>query len=205
MKDIDKKLEEYSEVSRSAYEKNPSKTIIEISDSLSRIKNIDSKKNDIKSILNDIGKEKLALILSIAGIVLVGLLNIGNVDSEILMMYYFGLIFFLAGMFIGLKAPGFGLIFLFSHGGIGAGTMVGGLISQYFKSSLLSENPTNAYIYLGGALIFIVSGFISAVIYNLSKTYRSKMYSMAYPFILIFIGFLMVSLFPYIANYIVNI
>lgn len=205
MKDIEKKLEEYSEASRSAYEKNPSKAIDEISESIVRLKNIDSSKNDFKSILNDIGKDKLVLILSIAGIVLVGLLNLGSVGSEMLAMYYGGLVFFLAGMFIGLKIPGFGLIFLFSHGGTGAGIMAGGLISEFLENSLLSENPTNAYIYLGGAIIFLISGFISAIIYNLSATYRLKKYSMSYPFILAFIGFLMISLFPYIANYIVNI
>ena len=77
--------------------------------------------NTAGNVIKEIGGTKIAYIVIIAILVFSGLLNFGESTA----MHVFGIIFFLAGFFVGKSVPGFGLIFLFSHGGSGIGVMIG--------------------------------------------------------------------------------
>lgn len=111
MKDFDNKLEQLREL----YNEKPTETINEINKAIIKIKNGTNKRESKEE-----KKSKNALISGIFAvcIFLISIVNI-KYGTEQFMMYFFGTVFFLAGLFIGLNGPIFGIIFLFSHGGAG--------------------------------------------------------------------------------------
>ena len=193
----DEVFDNYIEEIKSIHENNPVKVNRELHELLHRIRNND---DDKKSILSDLEMDKLLLCIIIILIILLGLLNIGGGETAIL--YFVGVAFFLAGIFIGLYLKGFGLIFLFSHGIAGLCLMEGSFISNITDNPLISENPTNIYIFLGLSIILFAIATIMIVIHNLSDLAKEKMFYKVIPFILYFIGLLISGILPYIINFI---
>ena len=94
------------------------------------------------------------------------LISITNISygSEQFMMYFFGTVFFLAGLFIGLNVPVFGIIFLFSHGGSGFG-----IISTIFYnvSKKIRDKKYSLLIILAMFAIGITIIQVLPMIYNI--------------------------------------
>jgi len=184
------------------YKKNPKKTSNELKNVVKKIENEDNEKQNKKWLFSDIESEKLALVIMCLAFLAIGLIN-GIKDGYIL-FYIFGLVFFLAGFYIGNTEKYFGLIFLFSHGGVGLGIMIGPLLSEIFKMPILSDAVnTNLYLYLNISILFLVAGVVATLLRNLSDNFKEKKYSLLFSLSLFFIGVLMIILFPNIYTYLI--
>ena len=137
----------------------------------------------------------LLLVIVCAGILALGLFNIENYP-----MYFFGFIFFVAGMLIGNFVPGFGIIFLISHGMTGFGLMVSALeLSDYLM--ILSDTPAFYSTLLGIIVIGLFSfGIFFAIIHSLGKL-KDKKYGICYSFICFFLLFLILVMIPEIIKF----
>lgn len=133
---------------------------------------------------------------------LLGLVNAfnSNIDMDI-SLYYFGILFFLAGLFVGLSFKSFGLIFLFTHGGTGLGLMLIPIIKNLELKMYLTDNPTFLLIYLRIIIIAIILAIILTVLYNLNDRLKDniKIYSLI--FILYLIAITMVVFLPKLLPY----
>ena len=137
------------------------------------------------------------LIIFIILCVLLGLVNAFNSIS----LYYFGIPFFLAGLFVGLNVKSSGLIFLFTHGGTGLGLMLIPIIINLELKVYLTDNPTFLLIYLIIIIIAIILAIILTVLYNLNDrlTDNIKIYSLI--FILYLLAITMVVFLPKLLPY----
>ena len=133
---------------------------------------------------------------------LLGLVNAfnSNIDMDI-SLYYFGILFFLAGLFVGLSFKSFGLIFLFTHGGTGLGLMLIPIIKNLELKMYLTDNPTFLLIYLRIIIIAIIFAIILTVLYNLNDRLKDniKIYSLI--FILYLLAITMVVFLPKLLPY----
>lgn len=142
------------------------------------------------------------LIIFIILCVLLGLVNAFNSNIDIdISLYYFGIAFFLAGLFIGLSVKSFGLIFLFTHGGAGLGLMLIPIIKNLELKVYLTDNPTFLLIYLRIIIIAIILAIILTVLYNLNDRLKDniKIYSLI--FILYLLAITMVVILPKLLPY----
>lgn len=133
---------------------------------------------------------------------LLGLVNAFNSNIDIdISLYYFGIPFFLAGLFIGLSVKSFGLIFLFTHGGAGLGLMLIPIIKNLELKVYLTDNPTFLLIYLRIIIIAIILAIILTVLYNLNDRLKDniKIYSLI--FILYLLAITMVVILPKLLPY----
>lgn len=133
-------------------------------------------------------------------------------NLELMGIYLFGMIFFFAGLFVGLYIPVFGLIFLFSHGGTGLFVMIMSLfgfpidspeIEKIFNNPIFTDGavPKNIILFLCVVGIVFVSAFIYTIIHNLSPTLKKDKKNIIRILILFFIGIVLVILFPKIFPY----
>lgn len=133
---------------------------------------------------------------------LLGLVNAfnSNIDMDI-SLYYFGILFFLVGLFVGLSFKSFGLIFLFTHGGTGLGLMLIPIIKDLELKVYLTDNPTFLLIYLRIIIIVIILAIILTVLYNLNDRLKDniKIYSLI--FILYLLAITMVVFLPKLLPY----
>lgn len=166
---------------------------------------IEEEKGDINTkLFGTVEIKKLCFIGMFVFIGLLGLttLNQVNEDMPYIFLYYFGMIFFVAGFFVGNNIKGVGIIFLFSHGGTGFGLMLASLLGNTLKSPVFEDIiPLNIKIYLIVGICFIVLAFLVSIINNLSDKIR---YKTKYPFVplsIFTIVFVMAALFPYIIKY----
>jgi hypothetical protein len=201
----DEEFEKYNKKIKQLYQRDPKGVNKALKDLTNRL-NIVNELNKSEKIINngifkDLDKEKFIACIICILIALLGLINI--TASETVGQYYFGLVFFLAGFFIGAYVKGFGLIFLFSHGMTGLAMMVGFTITDILKSPLLKDGVNNnLYIYLGIALSIFVAATIATILRNLSNNFKEKQYSLLLPLVLYFIGILMICIFPKIYTFI---
>lgn len=120
------------------------------------------------------------------------------------MLYFFGAIFFLVGLFIGLNAPVFGIIFLFSHGGTGLGIMCASKIKSVLDSPLMTDNPTNLkYLLILGAGL-ITAGIISTIFYNVSNKIKDQKYSLIIILSMFAVGIAIIQILPIMFNIPIN-
>ena len=165
MKEFDSQIEKL----RVLYNEKPTETINEINKAIINLKNETNE---------DVPEKKYSRRAVISGLfaVCIFLISITNINygSEQFMMYFFGTVFFLAGLFIGLNVPVFGIIFLFSHGGTGLGIMCFTKINKILQSPIMTDNPTNLQNLLVLGVGLIVIGIISTIFYNVSKKIRDK-------------------------------
>ena len=109
---------------------------------------------------------------TITGVLIIILLLLGlfsiSTNSESMIMYYFGMVFFLAGTSQESKMV---IIFLFSHGGTGIALMLGSLLYPIFDSPLLSDMPTKLIIVLIIILGLVLIAFILETIFNIAERF----------------------------------
>ena len=191
MKEFDSQIEKL----RVLYNEKPTETINEINKAIINLKNETNE---------DIPEKKYSRRAVISGLfaVCIFLISITNINygSEQFMMYFFGTVFFLAGLFIGLNVPVFGIIFLFSHGGTGLGIMCFTKINKILQSPIMTDNPTNLQNLLVLGVGLIVIGIISTIFYNVSKKIRDKKYSLIIILAMFAIGIAIIQLLPMIYN-----
>ena len=149
--------------------------------------------------------KKLKIYLSVAFVILCILLGLVNINSNVgelgWITYYAALIFFLVGLGIGFNLKGFGLVFLFSHGGTGLGLMLIPIIKNLELKMYLTDNPTFLLIYLRIIIIAIILAIILTVLYNLNDRLKDniKIYSLI--FILYLLAITMVVILPKLLPY----
>ena len=191
MKEFDSQIEKL----RVLYNEKPTETINEINKAIINLKNETNE---------DIPEKKYSRRAVISGLfaVCIFLISITNINygSEQFMMYFFGTVFFLAGLFVGLNVPVFGIIFLFSHGGTGLGIMCFTKINKILQSQIMTDNPTNLQNLLVLGVGLIVIGIISTIFYNVSKKIRDKKYSLLIILAMFAIGIAIIQLLPMIYN-----
>lgn len=190
-----KKFDSQIEKLRVLYNEKPTETINEINKAIINLKNETNE---------DVPEKKYSRRAVISGLfaVCIFLISITNINygSEQFMMYFFGTVFFLAGLFIGLNVPVFGIIFLFSHGGTGLGIMCFTKINKILQSPIMTDNPTNLQNLLVLGVGLIVIGIISTIFYNVSKKIRDKKYSLIIILAMFAIGIAIIQLLPMIYN-----
>lgn len=191
MKEFDSQIEKL----RVLYNEKPTETINEINKAIINLKNETNE---------DVPEKKYSRKAVISGLfaVCIFLISITNINygSEQFMMYFFGTVFFLAGLFVGLNVPVFGIIFLFSHGGTGLGIMCFTKINKILQSPIMTDNPTNLQNLLVLGVGLIVIGIISTIFYNVSKKIRDKKYSLIIILAMFAIGIAIIQLLPMIYN-----
>lgn len=195
MKEFDTKMEEL----RKLYVENPTDTINGIN------KLIISIKNGTPTNFENIRKTGEGIIIGtfVSLLFLIGLINVKYGESNI-MLYYFGCIFFMAGLFVALYVDKFGLIFLFSHGCVGLGLMNVPKVLNVLKSPLLTDgNNIRNLLYL--AIIMIIVGIILTIFYNLVEKFRKKPSVLAIILLLILAGTSIIQLLPTIFNIPINL
>lgn len=178
-------LEYYINKIRTRYDKYPNDTLKRLSYFTSEF---DSNGSFIKDNFDTICKVSFVIIILLLGIVAI-------VNNNII--YYFGCAFFIAGLYIGLTVPKFGLLFLISHGMTGIGFMLVPQVSNILKSPYLSDVPGNdIIILLYCALFCFIIAFIMTVIYNLSDKVKINKYFLPVIFILYLITISIVLFIP---------
>lgn len=192
MKDFDSKIEKLREL----YNEKPTETINELNNAILNIKNERTKK-ETKERKNS-RKALISGIFSVC-IFLISIVNI-KYGTDQFMMYFFGAIFFLAGLFVGLNVPVFGIIFLFSHGGTGLGIMCFSKIKGILESPLMTDNPTNLKYLLVLGTGLILAGIISTIFYNVSKKIRDQKYSLPIILAMFAIGIAIIQILPLMFN-----
>ena len=183
------------------YKSNPDITTNELEKTIYNIEyNVLTKNSSIgpKKILDVdiIWIYRVAFVIIVLAIGLVDILN-NSFDGT----YYFGAIFYLAGLFIGLNIKGVGLIFLLSHGGTGIGIMLVPTIINILKNPLMSDLANNNIMsILVIAFIAIVLAILMTVFYNLSDQFKNKNYSLPVILLLYMIGIVIIKIIPIIYN-----
>ena len=124
--DFDKKLEKLREI----HLEHPREAEAKLNTALNQLDN--------ETISKDRRKKFLTIFCVICGLTV---LLVGLISKELIPMYYFGLVFFIAGLCVGLFQQGFGLVFLFSHGGTGLGLMLVPRVMSVFDKPYMSDNP----------------------------------------------------------------
>ena len=189
----DKYIEELNE----CYNKDEVKTLAGMKDALNRINNDINFAGELKAkLLNNLDKVFVGILCLL--IILTGLLNVQGY-----MMYFFGLLFFFAGIFIGLFVKVFGIVFLFTHGLTGFVVMINSMLAkgnEFFNIDIILKNPLlrdgQSFLktYLLIILVVIILAFISVILYNTLSIIKNKKYSIVIPFALFLIALLMIYL-----------
>ena len=198
-------LDSYFKQIEKLYEDNPSFTINELNNLIDKTKR--NKKYVDKSLLDKLftNKEK-ELALSIFLMILMVpfcLFTLNNL--EFLLLYLFGLVFFLAGLNTGFSLEKIGIIVLFSHGATGMGLMLYSVLAKSFESGLFTDGGRNLIIYLTINISIIVIGFLAVVIYNVSDYIRNIKYMKSYILLIFIAGLTMAGIFPYIMKFIYSL
>ena len=186
---------DYIEWLRKVFDKNPSKVNNELYGVLKRLE--ENPDSTAKSIFKEIDPFIIFIGINIFLILLIGLFNISTYY-----MYFFGLIFFIAGYLIGKFVPMFGIIFLFSHGGTGFGLMIASLIGESINNPLFQDNPINFIIYFVILLLITAVATLLLIINNLSKTAKELWQFKYLPLGLYTLVLFCCGIFPHIMQFI---
>ena len=131
---------------------------------------------------------------------LIGLFNTNDYG-----LYICGGFFFIAGTVACRLAKGGGIIFLFSHGGVGMGIMMSCLLSSVFQSDIFSDSPTNIYMYFVIIGLLLLAGTIFAIINNLNDKYNSNKFFSIIPISIYLLALFLAGLLPHILNFVMSI
>lgn len=159
------------------------------------VKELKKQKEGIKDIDIDVlSKVVFAVVLFIIGIVRTALFGF---EEDFVSLYICGMIFFIAGFFIGCYVKGIGIVFLFSHGMTGLGIMVGAsILSLESLNPILSDLPHNLEIYFIVTALVLVVATITTIIHNLSDNFKANKMHIIYIMIMYAVGIGMLELFP---------
>lgn len=144
---------------------------------------------------------KKSLIIFTLLLILIGLTSFKyNVND--FPIYYFGLVFFIAGLCVGLFVQGTGIIFLFSHGVVGICIILANQISYILKNPVVSDFGSNIYMWIGSTIILAIIGFILTIIYNVSFRLKNNVYFLYVLLGCFLISISIVQLFPLFYNFV---
>ena len=124
--------------------------------------NVDNSQDIIYIIKNN--KKVACIVVFAVLLVIIGLIGL-KYDVKNLPAYYFGLVFFIAGLCVGLFVRGLGILFLFTHGAGGLSFMFEGQINYILSNPIVSDLGFNVYMLIGIAVILAVIGFILTIIF----------------------------------------
>lgn len=200
MNDFEKKIKEL----RQLYEENPKEIMDILNKDIDNVSSNHAECNNFEalkpSVFKEVGGVKLGYIIIITILVFSGFINFG----ENTIMHFFGLIFFLAGFFCSKGVPGFGLVFLFSHGCTGLGLMLGGIFSRDFYQGIITDITKGIQIYFTIGIIAIIAAIFMMLFYNLSSTFRKNEKIPVISLGLFTLPVIMINLLPYIYSYVVK-
>ena len=134
--------------------------------------NVDNSQDIIYIIKNN--KKVACIVVFAVLLVIIGLIGL-KYDAKNLPVYYFGLVFFIAGLCVGLFVRG-GILFLFTHGAGGLSFMLEGQINYILSNPIVSDLGFNVYVLIGIAVILAVIGFILTIIYNICSHLKDNRY-----------------------------
>ena len=157
---------EYIEKLQEIYAENPEKATKEAKASLRRLSS-----QPKEGIIGDKEKPIFFMAIYFIFIGLIGLINLKAYPG-----YLFGIVFFIAGVLIGLYMKGFGLIFLFSHGMTGLGVIASSQLGNLVGSTYMSDAPAKMYYCLIAIVLLVIIATIITILYNLSDSLREKRY-----------------------------
>lgn len=196
-----KSFDKNVELLKDAYEVDPENVNFQLKDLVERLGYPTSsgymkitEKNNNPLLDKDEAKIFLLVIIALSSL----LLCLFNFTAAPLIL--FGLVFFWAGLLIGQNVKGFGIIFLFSHGGTGFGLVMGSLLSDFIGNPIVNENP-QIFTYYYGAIAFVaVCAFVFTVLLNLSDELKKRKFSQILSIGLFYLAFIMAAILPIIAN-----
>lgn len=197
----DNKYKEYLNKIDEYYKDNPDTTIKELEKATNNIEYVILMKNSGINSSKFLGDKSVQMYIAAFVIIIlaIGLLGIRNNSFD--GAYYFGSIFYITGLLVGLNAKGVGLIALLTHGGTGFGLMIGPTIRNIIESPVMSDLANNNIIsLLVIAFIAIVVAIIMTIFYNLSEKFKSKKYSLPVILLLYMIGIVIIKVIPVIYN-----
>ena len=194
-----KKYEEfemYKEKLDEIYEKDPERATLEAYNSLVRLGVVDGKKKKLTK-----SDKFIAYFMLVSfAILCLGFFNISTIG-----IYFFGFVFFIAGLCVCLfTGEKFGIIFLFSHGCTGLAVMIGSLLGvEFFNNPLFQDNPVNLIVYLVivGLILF---GAIVYTIYLALIGSNKNNYKVFIPLCFYGLSLLLIGIFPYIISLVYN-
>ena len=194
---------EYLEELKALYEKYPDRALEEAKHAKERIKNSRDSQQDNQrgNILSDIDLELLSIVIVV---IIIALLSLFNPVIDNIVLYIFGLAFFLAGFFIGATQKGFGLVFLCSHGMTGLCIMVASFLSPVLSSPLMTENPDKIFSYLGIAITVFLVAIIVTVLINLSDNLKKKRFIKTIALLCYMVGFFLIAILPRIIPFLIK-
>lgn len=155
-----------------------------------------------KDVLDKLGiykdKDIFCLVMVYALIIVFSLFVLVPQYVENLGLFFFGFVFFVAGMQIGLgkDMKGFGLIFVFSHGGTGLGILLASLLMRRIDMNVLTDLSGNMKAYAFFTIVLMIFSFLAIVIYNLSETLKIKKYNKVIILLLFTAVIFLVGMFP---------
>lgn len=155
-----------------------------------------------KDVLDKLGiykdKDIFCLVMVYALIIVFSLFVLVPQYVENLGLFFFGFVFFVAGMQIGLgkDMKGFGLIFVFSHGGTGLGILLASLLMRRIDMNVLTDLSGNMKAYAFFTIALMIFSFLAIVIYNLSETLKIKKYNKVIILLLFAAVIFLVGMFP---------
>ena len=182
--------DKYVEELNKLYETDPQGAVNYLADSLSRVRYEKSLK--VRLGFDD---EKLNIVITIIlALLTLPVALICNGDPSVVV---FGIIFYLAGIMIGLFVPYAGIIFLFSHGGTGFFFLIQD-VTELLKSnpimSDLSSSMTN-HIYL--AILINGLAVVLTILQSFIPSIRKIKYIKSIIMFLFLVGLLVVRMIPY--------
>lgn len=163
---------------------------------------IDYYENTSNNILDRLGisknKDIFLLVLIYTLIIIFGLIIFIPYHVNNLAIFFFGFVFFVAGMQIGLgkETRGFGLIFVFSHGGTGLGCIYASLLTDRFNTNVLTDLSSNMKAYLIATIALTIISFLSITIYNLSDIISWRKMSKVVILLLFALSIFLVGMLP---------
>ena len=206
-----KEFNMYIDELEKVYQSNPDLAIKEAHDSLLRLGVYNDKSpntkyrysnNSLGSVFGDINIDILiTVLLAIFGACL-GFFNMS--DSNFAGMWFFGYIFFIAGHFIGMYVPIFGLIFLFSHSITGLSIMNASIIEPILKNPIMQDNPKNVFIYISIVIGIYIIATLLVILHNLSSKLKEKKHMMFIPLSIYTLGFVLINILPHILMQVYN-
>ena len=192
----EKKLEKLRTINQELVDKRFNSFIKEIKSE------IDYNDNSNNNILDRLGiskhKDIFFLVLIYTLILIFGLIVFIPYHINNLAVFFFGFIFFVAGMQIGLgkETKGFGLIFVFSHGGTGLGCIYTSLLMDRFNPDILTDLSSNMKIYLIATISLAIISFLAMTIYNLSDIISWRKMSKVVILLLFALSIFLVGMLP---------
>lgn len=194
-----KNINSYIDKIKKYYEKDPGLVEEEL---VKTIERIESNSNGVSSgFVNEEFSNNFNKILMAIEIITIICLGIPVIlkGGETAMMYYFGLLFMIAGLFIGLYVKIFGLIFLLSHGCTGMGLMISSMVGGNSFFSRVTDLSSTDKLSLEIGIIALILAFLGTVLHNLLNSIKEKKYSAN-----VILGFLIIGIIAllYFGNFI---